>query len=387
MIGLILPCGNNFGWGICGKYLTKELSALSAVTLITEDFDLDDIGDELDFHMLRELHRPARSDRQKNPIAEIAGKYPVLKAITDQNLQPWLTNARGAFTVGYTFFEMNVLSEDQIRSGRSNFDVVVTGSKWCEAVLRNNGMTEVTTIIQGIDPQLFNSAHAAKALFKDRFVVFSGGKFELRKGQDLVIRAYKVLQDRHSDVLLVTAWHNPWTFSMKTMETSPYINCRIAETDAPGSINRILYENGIDLKRVINVAPRPNAQMARLYKNTDVGLFPNRCEGGTNLVLMEYMACGKPVIAAFNSGHKDVLTPSNSIMIKQMKPMKITSQGTVQALWDDPDLDETVAHLEASYQNKSALDLIGKKAGDDLAGLTWRKTAAAFYRLLADQRG
>lgn len=88
MIGLILPCGNNFGWGICGKYLTKELSALSAVTLITEDFDLDDIGDELDFHMLRELHRPARSDRQKNPIAEIAGKYPVLKAITDQNLQP-----------------------------------------------------------------------------------------------------------------------------------------------------------------------------------------------------------------------------------------------------------------------------------------------------------
>ncbi len=41
-------------------------------------------------------------------------------------------------------------------------------------------------------------------------MVFSGGKFELRKGQDVVIRAYRVLQDRHPDVMLVNAWFNPW---------------------------------------------------------------------------------------------------------------------------------------------------------------------------------
>jgi glycosyltransferase involved in cell wall biosynthesis len=222
-------------------------------------------------------------------------------------------------------------------------------------------------------------------MFKDRFVVFSGGKFEFRKGQDIVIRAYKVLQDRHPDVMLVNAWYNPWPFSMKTMETSPYISCKITETDYLKAINNILYANGIDLNRIINVLPRQNAQMARLYKNTDVGLFPNRCEGGTNLVLMEYMACGKPVIATFSSGHKDIIDPSNSISIKKMKPLNISSEGVLQAVWDDPDLDETVSHLEAAYQNPDTLKFIGEKAGADLAEITWKKTGAAFHRLLVNQ--
>ncbi len=52
-----------------------------------------------------------------------------------------------------------------------------------------------------------------------RFVVFSGGKFELRKGQD-VVRAYKVLQDHHPDLVLVNAWFNPWPDVFGTMRTS-----------------------------------------------------------------------------------------------------------------------------------------------------------------------
>jgi glycosyltransferase involved in cell wall biosynthesis len=309
----------------------------------------------------------------------------VLKAITGESLQPWLSDLKGNFTAGYTFFEMNVLSPASIQNGKDNFDIIVTGSTWCEEVLRKHGLNKATTIIQGIDPQLFNPTHAEKELFKDLFVVFSGGKFELRKGQDIVIKAYKILQDRHPDVMLVNAWYNPWTFSMQTMASSPYIKCNITETDYLKAINNILLANGIDLNRAINVLPRQNAQMARLYKNTDVGLFPNRCEGGTNLVLMEYMACGKPVIASFSSGHKDILNPSNSILIRNIKPLNITSKGALQAAWDDPDLDETIAHLEIAYQNRDNLRLIGQQAGLDMAHLTWKKTAQAFYNLLRNQ--
>jgi glycosyltransferase involved in cell wall biosynthesis len=185
--------------------------------------------------------------------------------------------------------------------------------------------------------------------------------------------------------MLVNAWYNPWSFSMKTMETSPYISCKTTETDYLKAVSGILHANGIDLDRVITVLPRNNAQMARLYKNTDVGLFPNRCEGGTNLVLMEYMACGKPVIATFSSGHKDIINPSNSIVIKKMKPLNINSEGVLQAVWDDPDLEETIAHLEAAYQNRDTLKLIGDRAGADLSQLTWRKTAEMFHQLLVNQ--
>jgi len=161
--------------------------------------------------------------------------------------------------------------------------------------------------------------------------------------------------------------------------------CNITDSDYLKAINNIFLANGIDLNRVINVLPRQNAQMARLYKNTDIGLFPNRCEGGTNLVLMEYMACGKPVIASYSSGHQDILNPSNSILIKKMNPLNIASRGVFQAAWDDPDIDETIAHLEMAYQNRDNLKLIGKQAGSDLARLTWRKTGQAFYDLLRNQ--
>ena len=100
---------------------------------------------------------------------------------------------------------------------------------------------------------------------------------------------------------------------------------------------------------------------------------------------MEYMACGKPVIASFSSGHKDILTPSNSIPIKKMKPLNINSQGVQQAIWDDPDLEETVAHLEAAYQNPDMLRLIGEQAAADLARITWEKAGLAFHRLLMNQ--
>ena len=69
-----------------------------------------------------------------------------------------------------------------------------------------------------------------------------------------------------------------------------------------------------------------------------------------------------------------------------MKPLNITSRGALQAIWDDPDLDETIEHLEAAYQNRDTLKLIGEQAGADLAHLTWKKTGEAFYKLLVNQQ-
>ncbi len=382
MLYLILPCGNNFGWGICGKYLVRELSGFTEVGLISEALDLQSIADELDFHFLNSK----RID--PNDISAVTAQNgqgvdrPVLQAITDHNLQPWYMHVKGPFTAGYTFFENNILDPRYIEDGKNYFDLIVAGSTWCESVLKDHGLENVTTVVQGVDPQLFNPWHSEKSLFKDRFVIFSGGKFELRKGQDIVIKAYKILQDRHPDVMLVNAWFNPWPFSLKTMESSPHIKCTLADGDGLQAINRVLFENGIDLQRVITLLPRSNAQMARLYKNTDIGLFPNRCEGGTNLVLMEYMACAKPVIASYSSGHKDILNPANAMLIRNMRPMNITSDGRLHAIWDDPDVDETIAHLEAAYQNRKDLALKGEQAGKDLASFTWKNTAASFYHLL-----
>src|SRR2546421_282278 len=186
-----------------------------------------------------------------------------------------------------------------------HFDRLSTGSTWCTQILERHGLKNVATVLQGIDPTIFFPTNQPRDFFPDRFIVFSGGKFEFRKGQDLVIRAFKALQDRHKDVLLIASWYNHWDFSFNSMQQSPHIKFNPRSTNSIHAAREVLIDNGIDPLRVILLEPHSQPVMAHIYRSADVGLFPNRAEGGTNLVLMEFMACGKPVIATNTTGHAD----------------------------------------------------------------------------------
>jgi glycosyltransferase involved in cell wall biosynthesis len=63
------------------------------------------------------------------------------------------------------------------------------------------------TVIQGIDLDLFKPA--AKRHLKDKFVIFSGGKLEYRKGQDILLKAFSKLATKYEGVVLITAWRSP----------------------------------------------------------------------------------------------------------------------------------------------------------------------------------
>jgi glycosyltransferase involved in cell wall biosynthesis len=148
-------------------------------------------------------------------------------------------------------------------------------------------------------------------------------------------------------------------------------------------INQILADNGIDLERVITVPAQPNGLMAKIYRNSDVGLFPNRCEGGTNLVLMEYMACGRPVVAVNTTGHADIVTSANALVINTKGEVTIKDKdNTPIARWPEPDLDDAIDKLEWAYQNRNKMRALGQQAGQDLSHLTWRKTAETLQRII-----
>lgn len=373
-IYLIMPVGSTHGWGVCGRYITRELAALAEVRLLANAFEFHGVDNEIEDRFFRGVmaNAPPRN-----------GEFPVLHSITGKELLPCRPDVRGRINIGYTFFEDNLLAPEWIENARRHFDIVVTGSSWCTNELRAQGLENPRTIIQGIDPVLFRPEYREKEFLRDEFAIFSGGKCEFRKGQDLVIRAYKVLQDRHRDVLLVHSWHNLWQFSFDTMRASPYIRFSPTSSDPTIAINQVLADNGIDLSRTIAVPPCPNAVMPQYYRNTDVGLFPNRCEGGTNLVLMEYMACGKPVVASYASGHQDIVNDGNALLIRKMRQLTINNGATPVAIWDDPDLEETIERLEWAYQNRDALRRFGARAGEDLKHFTWARTARQFFDLLA----
>ncbi len=385
MIYAVLPTGSFHGWGVCGKYIVKELSRLEDVRLVTEGLEFQNIQDEFDYRLLKSVLIPEEEAQAIRSGSVSSIPWPLLQNIVDKTLRPAVPGLRGSRTVGYTFFEENILAPDDIENARRAYDLVVTGSTWCEEVLRRHGLTNVSTVIQGVDPTIFNASHAEKEYMQEKFVLFSGGKFELRKGQDLVLKAFKVLHDRYPDVMLINSWYNHWASSMQTMCASPHIRFTPESGDYHSLMRRTLVDNGITPERVITLPPYPNLVMTRIYRNSDIGVFPNRCEGGTNLVMMEYMACGKPVVGSYNTGHKDVLTTSNSLMLTQMRSLTVSANGHRIAVWEEPNLEEVVANLDWAYHHREEIRAIGNKAAQDMTSLTWARTARLFLAALKPQ--
>jgi len=344
---LALNPGDYFGWGVCSKYLIQELGRLTEIQVIND-------------HNIKLL-----TDRA------LPGS--VFHGIADHSLRR-LYPIGGVKNYGYTFFE-DLLHRDAPLYARF-YDIVFAGSTWCKERLDEKGISWAQTLIQGVDPDIFFPIDFEKPSGVDKFIIFSGGKFELRKGQDLVLRAVKVLQDKYDDIVLMNMWHNRWKFSFETMKKSLYITFNIRGKSWEEIINNIMADNGIDPERNIVLPPINNKQLRNVYANTDIGIFPNRCEGGTNLVLMEYMACAKPVIASYNTGQKDILTEDNALLLKDMKPYKvIDKQNRLTAIWEEPNLDELISKLESAYLNRHKLPRIARQAGEDMKRFTWQATA------------
>ena len=381
LVYLALPMGTAHGWGVCGRYITRELARLAPVRLITDRLEAGLVGDALELAALRALLAPAELQSAGRAV-EL--DQPVLQCVLDAELTPMRPRLRGRHTVGYAFFENTVFGPSSIETARKHYDVMATGSSWCSEILRQHGLADIWTVVQGVDPTIFRPVEGGREFFGDRFVVFSGGKFELRKGQDLVIAAFKVLQERHEDVLLVTSWFNQWPATMRTMRASPYI--RFEPPSGPVEyrtlVESVLAANGVDASRAIHLGLMQNSLMARVYRNSDVGLFPSRCEGGTNLVLMEYMACGGPAIATFASGHKDVLTDDNSLPLRRLRQATVRDGDEPPKIWHDADLEEIVEKLEWAYQNREKLAELGARAAHDMARFTWAETAQRLLELL-----
>jgi len=335
-----LPSGASHGWGIAGDYLRREITALPRVDGVT------------------------------------------LHCAQGWDLQPLQPDLRDAVNIGYCFFEDNIEVLAHARDAAKRWEYMVAGSRWCEYNLRIGGFNATSTILQGIDPLLFYPAR--ESVQRDIFVVFSGGKFELRKGQDLVIAAMKIFMDRHADAVLSCAWYNQWPLSLKTMELSSSIKYRHAEEECMTLLYRTLCENGIDVRRVLLHPLRDNRTMRQVYLASDIGLFPNRCEGGNNMVMCEYMACGKTVIASDMTGHADVITEDNAIPLTRYRPY--LWQGHGRGVWFEPDLEEIVENLETAYRMRHQLHRKGMVAAEDMSRLSWQEAARQFHeiaRLLA----
>lgn len=201
----------------------------------------------------------------------------------------------------------------------------------------------------------------------DKFVIFSGGKFEYRKGQDIVIAAYRHLMAKYPQVHLVCSWWNAWPQTMESMRFSQHIQI---PTDPVFSFHGIMNRSGIPHDRYTLLNPMPNAKMAEEYRKCHMGLFLNRAEAGTNLPMMECMASGTPVIATYATGHIDVLGDT----VPETK-FQISTGKCIENGWFDADVKSAIDAVEYAILEPKRLEAVGALQRKRMMSFTWADTA------------
>jgi glycosyltransferase involved in cell wall biosynthesis len=120
-----------------------------------------------------------------------------------------------------------------------------------------------------------------------------------------------------------------------------------------------------------------------VLREMDVALFPNRAEGGTNLVAMECMACGVPTILSANTGHLDLIEDGNCYPLTQQAPVAGQGAGVGPVPgWGESDVEEILDALERAYRDRSDARRRGRKGAEKLQDLTWAATAAAMKSIV-----
>ncbi len=326
--------------------------------------------------LLEAHHRIAAIAQQAgDKILRLEGAT-VLQALGNGFIPGAAARFQGSRTVGVIAFE-NTAFDAAVRERARVYDRIVVHSTYNRDLLAEQGFTGVGLAFQGVDPEELAPVPPT-GRFGNRFVVFSGGKIEFRKGQDIVLAAFRRFRERRPDALLVTAWHNYWPSSSAGIAESPH-------TPAPPAIGengrlRIVewaMAHGVPPDAFIDMGILGREQIAAILADCHAAVFPNRCEGATNLVAMEAMACGVPVILSANTGHLDLIREGNCLPLRRQSPVP-DPDGSRRG-WGESSVEELVEHLDRLYTDRAAARRCAEEGRAFVRGeRTWRAFARSF---------
>jgi len=384
-IGLTWGLSSIHGWGVFGINLVKELLMNRAKgwpePLLLNETQLPTINDAYHPMLTPLIEEHAKLARDSAHLQQVGLKDVLVLHSSGNGLirTPISDCYSGQRNFGFTFFEETNIPEAAIDHAKG-MDGMCTGSEWNAAHLRDCGIKNVACIHQGVDTGVFQPRPSANH-FEGKFVVFAAGKLEFRKAQDLVVAAFKRFVARRPDTLLVTVWQNPWPDSAKTMSESTYVSSLPnLGNDPAAAIMAWTKAEGIPEGAHIDLGVVGNADLPHMLCDVDVAVFPNRCEGGTNLALMECMASGIPCVVSMNSGHLDIATKDNCYPLHHQKP--VDDQLGYRQIWGESDVDEIVEQLDAAYLNLGHAKSIGARGEERMHQMTWAKQIEALIRSL-----
>ena len=237
------------GWGIYGLnllYWTLRKPNYRAVSLNWLPKFLYPV-DPLAYKILKEVESTWKEIAVKDGDILLSSSVNRARRPTSEKCRQW----------NVIFFETKPLQPPQIDNLKT-FDGVIVGSSWNKDALYEMGV-DSRLVLQGVDTDLLRPL--TKRLFKDRFVVFSGGKLEFRKGQGLALKAFSVFGKKYRDALFITAWRTPYDLAAGGINPTKICTPLQPEQDMKKAINDWVRANGVDENQFLNLDSVANRLM------------------------------------------------------------------------------------------------------------------------------
>ena len=256
------------------------------------------------------------------------------------------------------------------------YDNLLCASEWNANLLRAHSDKPVIVIHEGIDHSTFFPGPRSGVLDPECFYIFTGGKVEFRKAQDLVLLAFREFAARHDDAVLVAAWNSPWPEFSQGFQENLAAPLRRGANGAL-ELRRWVTENGISPHQFIDLPFMPNFMVPMVLRQMDCALQVSRCEACTNLPAKEAMACGVPVILANNTGVRDLVDTDNCFAVSSEDPVT-PKPGVATDGWGETRVEEIVAALEKLYTDTQLRRRIGARGAEWIVEhrRTWQDHAA-----------
>ena len=265
----------------------------------------------------------------------------------------------------FPFFEINKFDQRRINHLKS-VDGIMVASKWAKEVIKDHVDVPpalVSVIPLGVDGTIFQKGPHQTT---DKCVFFNCGKWEKRKGHDILLEMFKQAFPNEKDVEL-------WM-----MCSNPFLSAETGFAKVAHEWQRY-YQSDPRVKLIGRVAT--HAEVAEIMSKTNCGIFPSRAEGW-NLELLEMMAMGKDVIATNYSAHTEFCTPENAHLMEVENLEKAEdgiffdgSSGEWASLEGKP-FAQGVEHIRNFYEKwKKDANQYNKEGIRTAEHLTWERTA------------
>lgn len=271
---------NQLGYGIAGFNICKHLSRKEHVALWP--IGNPEIYTQEDFDIIQPLMRSAVMPNFKDPCIRIWHQH---------DMSQFVGNGQ---RIGFPFFELNKFSSIE-KHHLNNVDTLFVTCEWAKQVCVDNlTLSDIKVVPLGVDCEIFKPSEENE---NDRTIFFNCGKWEKRKGHDVLPLVFN------------KAFTENDNFELWMMTSNPFLS---PEEEA-GWQN--LYKN-TKIGNKIRFIPRvkTHEEVYSIMKKVDCGIFPSRAEGW-NLELLEMLACGKHVIATNYSAHTAFCDSENSLLL------------------------------------------------------------------------